>query len=197
MTSAADSASVRPPSFVEVVSLIPDLAVDLRYLGTDNFVGEKIDGYEQPVCLLTQQAATALAAVQRDLARKALGLKVYDCYRPVRAVSHFLRWARSPDQRTKATYFPEIDKRSLFQEGYLAQRSAHSRGSTVDLTLVQLSDKSELDMGTPFDFFSARSWPSKSQRQHPGAGAPETSRRRHARAGLPGACQGMVAFHAR
>jgi zinc D-Ala-D-Ala dipeptidase len=157
-------AQSRPASFVDIGAAIPDLVADLRYSGARNFVGEKIDGYEQPVCLLTKEAATALAAVQRDLAPKGLGLKVFDCYRPVRAVTHFMRWAKNiADIRTKKEFYPEMDKRNLFRDGYLSSRSAHSRGSTVDLTLVRLADKGELDMGTPYDFFSQRSWPSDTQ----------------------------------
>ena len=160
MTSTPADAQTRPASFVEVTTVVPNLVADLRYLTANNFVGEKIDGYEKPVCLLTREAANALAAVARDLEPKGLGLKVYDCYRPVRAVAHFARWAKNiADVKTKAEYYPELDKRNLFRDGYLAARSGHSRGSTVDLTLVRLADKAELDMGTPFDFFSARSWP--------------------------------------
>jgi D-alanyl-D-alanine dipeptidase len=131
----------------------------MRYFGAHNFVGRRIDGYEAPRCLLTRQAASALAAVERDLAARDLGLKVYDCYRPVRAVAHFLRWARNPaDQKTKPEFYPVMDKRNLFNEGYIASRSGHSRGSTVDLTLVRMSDGVELDMGGPFDFFGPKSW---------------------------------------
>jgi zinc D-Ala-D-Ala dipeptidase len=98
--------------------------------------------------------------VQRDLALIGLGLKVFDCYRPARAVAHFVRWARDvSDQARKAEFYPEVDKRNLFKEGYIAARSGHSRGSTVDLTLVRLSDNRALDMGSPFDFFGTRSWP--------------------------------------
>jgi zinc D-Ala-D-Ala dipeptidase len=149
------------PAFVDVSAVIPALVVDLRYLGSDNFVGARIDGYEKPVCYLTRPAAEALAHVQRDLAPQGLGLKVFDCYRPARAVAHFARWAKALDDvKTKKDFYPDIDKRNLFRDGYLASRSGHSRGSTVDLTLVTLADKRELDMGTPFDFFSTRSWPS-------------------------------------
>ncbi len=97
--------------------------------------------------------------MQRDLAPLGLGLKVFDCYRPARAVAHFMRWARDlQDQARKAEFYPEVDKRTLFRDGYISARSGHSRGSTVDLTLVRLSDGRELDMGTPFDFFGTRSW---------------------------------------
>ncbi len=161
LTPIPASAMSPHPGFVDLQALIPDLVVDLRYLGTANFVGAKIDGYEKPVCYLTRQAAEALAHVQRDLAPKGYGLKVFDCYRPARAVAHFARWAKAiDDTRTKKDFYPELDKRNLFRDGYLATRSGHSRGSTVDLTLVTLADRKEIDLGTPFDFFSARSWPS-------------------------------------
>jgi zinc D-Ala-D-Ala dipeptidase len=147
--------------FVDAAAAVGGLVVDMRYSGDNNFVGERIDGYEQPRCLLTAPAANALAAVQRDLAERGLGLKVFDCYRPARAVAHFVRWAQNlGDVRRKAEFYPEVDKRDLFKEGYIAERSGHSRGSTLDLTLVRRADSGELDMGSPFDFFSPRSWPS-------------------------------------
>lgn len=149
--------AVRPDFFVDVATQVPRLVVDMRYFGTHNFVGAKVDGYEAPVCLLTRQAAAALAAVQRDLSARNLGLKVFDCYRPVQAVRHFVRWARDGDNRTKAEFYPDIDKRALFREGFISSRSGHSRGSTVDLTLVHLPGGEQLDMGTPFDFLSYRS----------------------------------------
>lgn len=154
---AARRSATRPADFVDVSTLVPGLVVDMRYFGAHNFVGAKVDGYEAPVCVLTRQAAAALAAVQRDLSSRGLGLKVFDCYRPVRAVSHFVRWARDPDQRTKEEFYPDIDKRALFREGFIASRSGHSRGSTVDLTLVRLPGDEELDMGTHFDLLSYRS----------------------------------------
>jgi D-alanyl-D-alanine dipeptidase len=151
------SSPARPPAFVDAATVIPSLVVDMRYFGPDNFVGARVDGYEAPVCLLTHQAATALAAVQRDLKPRGYGLKVFDCYRPARAVRHFVRWARDPDTSTKAAFYPHVAKGNLFREGYIASRSGHSRGSTVDLTLVRLPGGEELDMGTPFDFLSPQS----------------------------------------
>jgi D-alanyl-D-alanine dipeptidase len=157
-------AAERPSSFVDVSTIVPGLAVEMRYAGTHNFVGAPVDGYVRPVCLLTRPAAKALALVQRDLATQGFGLEVYDCYRPVRAVRHFLRWARDVrDTRTKAEFYPDLDKRNLFALGYIATRSGHSRGSTVDLGLVRLADKAEPDMGTPFDTFSPRSWSGDAQ----------------------------------
>jgi D-alanyl-D-alanine dipeptidase len=150
-----------PSGFVDAATVVDGLALDIRYFGQNNFVGEKIDGYERPRCLLSVQAANALAAVQRDLAARGLGLKVFDCYRPQQAVAHFVRWARRiGDVKRKSEFYPDIDKRVLFKQGYIAEHSGHSRGATVDLTLVRRADGSELDMGSPFDFFSPKSWPS-------------------------------------
>jgi D-alanyl-D-alanine dipeptidase len=155
--------------FVDAAAVVDGLVVDMRYFGTDNFIGERIDGYERPRCLLAREAATMLAAVQRDLAPHSRGLKVFDCYRPARAVAHFVRWARDiGDTRRKREFYPGVDKQDLFRLGYIAARSGHSRGATVDLTLVRRGDAvdggegdaQELDMGTPFDFFSPKSWPS-------------------------------------
>lgn len=151
----------RPDSFADVASLAPSVLVELHYATARNFVGAVIDGYEKPVCYLTKPAAAALAQVVADLEPRGLTLKLYDCYRPARAVAHFIRWARNlGDQRTKAEFYPEVDKSTLFRDGYIAARSGHSRGSTVDLTLARRDSGAALDMGTPFDFFSPRSWPS-------------------------------------
>jgi zinc D-Ala-D-Ala dipeptidase len=156
---SAASAQERPAAFVDAASVVPGLIVDVRYAGAHNFVGRPIAGYEAPRCLLTQAAATALAEVARDLAPRGLVLKAFDCYRPMRAVANFVRWARAIDDLAgKREFYPDVDKSALFREGYIASRSAHSRGSTVDLTLAR-ADGRELDMGTPFDFFSPRSWP--------------------------------------
>jgi zinc D-Ala-D-Ala dipeptidase len=150
-----------PPGFVDAAAAVDGLVVDMRYFGTDNFVGDKIDGYERARCLLSAPAADALAAVQRGLAARGLGLKVFDCYRPQRAVNNFMRWAEAiGDLRRKAEFYPDVDKRDLFKDGYIAERSGHSRGSTIDLTLVRRADGRELDMGSRYDFFSPKSWPS-------------------------------------
>jgi D-alanyl-D-alanine dipeptidase len=151
----------RPADFVDVKSIAPALLVDARYATAQNFVGARIDGYERALCYLTRPAAAALAQVVADLEPRGLTIKVFDCYRPERAVAHFVRWARDlKDEKTKAEFYPEVEKRELFNEGYIAARSGHSRGSTVDLTLARRSDGQELDMGTRFDFFSTLSWPS-------------------------------------
>jgi len=137
---------------------VPGLIVEMRYAGSHNFVGRPIDGYQAPRCLLTRAAADALAAVARDIKPRGLVLKVFDCYRPARAVANFVRWARDlKDQTMKAEFYPNVDKRTLFRDGYIATRSGHSRGSTMDLTLAK-GDGTELDMGTHFDFFSPKSW---------------------------------------
>ena len=154
------AAQTRPPGIVDASTLVPNLVIDMRYLGSDNFVGKPIDGYEKPICYLTREAAAALAAVARDLAPQGLAIKAFDCYRPVRAVAHFVRWARDlRDEARKADYYPQVEKRNLFRDGYIAARSGHSRGSTLDMTLVRRDGGKELDMGTPFDFFSSRSAP--------------------------------------
>ena len=158
VTSAA--AQTRPRAFVDATTVVPGLALDMRYAGAHNFIGRPIHGYQAPVCLLTRQAATALATVQADLARFGLGLKVFDCYRPTRAVADFAAWARDlNDQAHRAEFYPDVDKSQLFALGYIAERSGHSRGSTVDLTVIDRATGAELDMGSPFDLFSPRSWP--------------------------------------
>jgi zinc D-Ala-D-Ala dipeptidase len=149
-----------PAGFVDAAAAVPQLAVEMRYFGSDNFLGRPVDGYEAPVCILSEAAAAALRGVQEQLLPMGLGLKVFDCYRPARAVAHFVRWARDPaDTLRRADYYPEIDKSRLFELGYIAERSGHSRGSTVDLTIVDTATGVELDMGTGYDLFSTRSWP--------------------------------------
>jgi D-alanyl-D-alanine dipeptidase len=151
----------RPDVFVDAAAVAPGLIVEARYAGPHNFVGRPIDGYDKPICYLTRAAAAALAQVVADLAPRGLAIKVFDCYRPERAVAHFVRWARNlGDVAQKAEFYPHVDKSTLFRDGYIAARSGHSRGSTVDLTLARSADRQELPMGTPFDFFSPRSWPS-------------------------------------
>jgi zinc D-Ala-D-Ala dipeptidase len=161
LTPHSALAQTMPAAFVDAATAVDGLAVDMRYFGADNFVGKRIDGYEAPRCLLTRPAAAALSVAQRDLAQRGLGLKVYDCYRPARAVAHFVRWARDvADVSRKPDYYPDVDKRNLFRLGYIAERSGHSRGSTVDITLVRRTGGgSDPEMGTRFDFFSPKSWP--------------------------------------
>lgn len=150
----------RPDGFIDASTVVPGLVVEMRYAGAHNFVGRQVDGYETPVCLLTRQAVAALISVQAELRARGQGLKVFDCYRPARAVADFAAWARDlSDQRTKAEFYPNVDKRRLFELGYIAERSGHSRGSTFDVTVLDLATGAELDMGTAFDLFDPRSWP--------------------------------------
>ena len=128
----------RPEGFVDIQEVIPDVELDIRYYGDHNFVGVRIDGYNAPKCILTREAAAALANVQKDLSKFSLGIKIYDCYRPQRAVNHFVRWAREiSDKKTMKEFYPTVDKRNLFRDGYIDAKSGHSRGSTVDLTIVR------------------------------------------------------------
>lgn len=159
---ASAQQTVRPTGFVNAADAIPGLMVEMRYAGSDNFVGRPIAGYDAPICYLTARAATALAAAQQELSAFGLGLKVFDCYRPTRAVATFVTWARDiSDQARKAEFYPNVDKTQLFALDYIGERSGHSRGSTVDLTLIDMSSGRELDMGTPFDFFDVTSWPTE------------------------------------
>ena len=138
-STSACSNGKTPEGFVDIQKVIPDVLLDIRYYGPHNFVGEKIDGYKAPKCILTRQAAEALAKVQKDLAPFSMSLKIYDCYRPQRAVNHFVRWAKEIDNtKTKKEFYPTVDKAKLFKDGYIDSKSGHSRGSTVDLTIVPL-----------------------------------------------------------
>ena len=147
-------------SFVTITDAVPDAILEIRYFGTYNFVGERIDGYLQPTALLTKEAADSLRAVSDDV--KALGyrLKIYDAYRPQRAVDHFVRWAADvPDTLMKAYFYPDLDKSVLFEQEYIMAKSGHTRGSTVDLTLFDMASEKELDMGGTFDWFGPESHP--------------------------------------
>ena len=146
--------------FVEVTEVVPDVILEIRYYSTYNFVGERIDGYERPLALMTRQAADSLKAVNDELMSKGYRLKIWDTYRPQRAVNHFIRWAENlQDTAMKAIFYPMVDKSVLFDQGYICARSGHSRGSTVDLTLVAAATGKELDMGSPFDWFGDESHP--------------------------------------
>lgn len=158
--SALDRAAL-PEGFVYLDEVIPGLVIDLVFFRSDNMVGEPLDGYGHPYAVLTTVAARALAKVQTDLLGLGLGLKVFDAYRPQRAVDHLIRWGKEPDDpKIKAKYYPNVAKENLF-EGYIAKKSGHTRGSTVDVTIVYwetASEVRELDMGT--GFFDEASWPS-------------------------------------
>ena len=149
-----------PEGFVLVGEAIPDVLLDIRYYTTYNFVGARIDGYEAPVAVLTLEAADALKLVSDDMKQQGLRLVIYDAYRPQQAVDHFARWAEDiADTRMKAVFYPGVDKADLFEKGFIARRSGHSRGSTVDLTLLDEKSGMLLDMGGPFDFFGELSHP--------------------------------------
>lgn len=151
--------SAVPEGFVIIDEFIPDITIELRYATSDNFVGQPIDGYEARTCIMSLDAAKALKNVQEELYDNNLCLKVYDAYRPQRAVNHFMRWAKDlNDTINKPYYYPEVDKKDLFKEEYIATRSRHSSGSTVDITLVDGFTGKELDMGSPWDYFGERSW---------------------------------------
>ena len=148
-----------PDGFVYVKQIIPDLDIELRYNSTNNFVGDTIDGYNANVLILTKETAEALKKVQHDLQQQNLCLQVYDGYRPQRAVNHFMRWAKDlNDTINKQQFYPDVEKRYLFREEYIATRSGHSRGSTVDLTIIDGISGESLDMGSPYDFFGKESW---------------------------------------
>jgi zinc D-Ala-D-Ala dipeptidase len=132
-----------PSSFVALEDVDPTILQDMRYRTKYNFVGRRIDGYREPVCILDRRAARALERAQDSLRQRGYALKVYDCYRPQRAVDHFVRWAANDDERMKREFYPRVDKSRLFDDGYIARRSGHSRGSTVDVTLVELPAKEQ------------------------------------------------------
>ena len=143
-------ASSPPAGFLDFHSLAPEAVLEIRYAGAHNFVGVPIEGYLAPRCLLSTQAARALSRVERKLARSGQRLRIFDCYRPARAVAHFVRWARDlQDLKRKAEFYPSVPKENLFRDGYIAEKSGHSRGSTVDLAI------DGVDYGTPFDFFDS------------------------------------------
>lgn len=126
-----------PDGFVYLDAVAPSIRQDIRYYGTRNFLGQRIEGYRAPRCILTRPAADALAQAQAELGPRALTLKVFDCYRPERAVAHFMRWARQADDPAlHALYYPRLSKHELLRQVYIADKSGHSRGSTVDLTIV-------------------------------------------------------------
>lgn len=140
---------------VDIVAVVPDVIVDMRYAANNNFVGQRIDGYHSPRCYLLEPAALALQRIALTLRGDGLRLKIFDCYRPARAVRHFVEWASDlDDQRMKAEFYPDVDKSELLGV-YIAPVSGHSRGATLDLTLARCDDLEceELDMGTRYDFF--------------------------------------------
>jgi D-alanyl-D-alanine dipeptidase len=174
------SAAEMPKDFVYLRDVDPSIQQDMRYAGADNFTGRKVPGYDAPECVLVRQAAEALKAVQADVKAKGLSLKVYDCYRPAQSVAAFVAWAKAPDDDSKAVHYPALAKSELFPQGYIAAVSSHSRGATMDLTLVPLDGETvqpatgrnvlgactapaamreadtSIDMGTAFDCFDVK-----------------------------------------
>ena len=163
--SAADEAdemilSDDSSDFVLLSEAVPDAILEIRYYSTYNFVGDRIDGYEEPLAFLTKEAASALKEVSDELVQKGYRLKIFDAYRPQMAVTHFMNWALdAEDARMKDYFYPELEKDQLFPQGYIAEHSGHSRGSTVDLTLFDMATEKEVDMGGTFDYFGELSHP--------------------------------------
>jgi len=146
--------------FVLLAEAVPDAILEIRYYSTYNFVGDRIDGYEEPEAILTKEAAAALKEVSDEVKAKGYRLKIYDAYRPQKAVDHFVRWAEDfDDTRMKQYFYPDLEKDQLFPLGYIDAHSGHSRGSTVDLTLFDMNTEKEVDMGGTFDWFGERSHP--------------------------------------
>ena len=149
-----------PSGFVVLAEHVPHIVQEIRYYSTYNFIGERIDGYEEPCALLTKEAARALKSVSSEMAVQGYRLKVFDAYRPVCAVKQFVLWGiEDQDVRMKPYFYPELEKQELFAKGYIAKMSSHSRGSAVDLTLIDMRTGKEVDMGSPFDLFSEKSHP--------------------------------------
>lgn len=172
---ASSKGELEAVGLVDIADVVPGIELDMRYATTRNFTGGRVEGYESARCHLWRPAAAALGKVERDLRAKGLGLRVFDCYRPARAVRSFVAWAAdASDQRTKPTYYPNLDKAGLVP-GYISDRSGHSKGATIDLTLVRCApagDCLELDMGTEFDFFDP-----KANTGHPGINAEQRANR--------------------
>ena len=157
---AAVSPTEDTSQFVTLTDAVPDAILEIRYFGTYNFVGDRIDGYLEPTALLTKAAADSLRAVSDDVIKQGYRLKIYDAYRPQKAVDHFVRWAEDlSDTRMKDYFYLDLDKSVLFDQEYICAKSGHTRGSTVDLTLFDMTTEKELDMGGTFDWFGPESHP--------------------------------------
>ena len=156
--------------FVSIGEAVPDALLDIRYYSSFNFIGERIDGYEAPVALLTREAAAALKRVSDEAVSLGWRLKIFDAYRPQKAVDHFVRWAKDPeDTRMKAYFYPELEKKDIIPQHYIAEHSGHSRGSTMDLTLFDMASQRDADMGGTFDYFGEKShpdYPGTTEKQH-------------------------------
>lgn len=172
MRSIRSDITADSSGFVVLGDYIPQIVQEIRYYSSFNFIGDRIDGYEEPCALLTIEAARALRAVSNEMMVQGYRLKVFDAYRPASAVRHFVLWGiEDQDIRMKPYFYPDLEKQELFVKGYIAKQSSHSRGSTVDLTLLDMKTGKELDMGSPFDYFGEISHPdyqgiTKEQRQN-------------------------------
>ena len=159
-TQYRNDPAMDPSGFVLLADFVPHIVQEIRYYSTYNFIGERIDGYEQPCALLTAEAARALKTVSNEMFVRGFRLKIFDAYRPACAVKQFVLWGiEDQDIRMKPYFYPDLEKQELFARGYIASQSSHSRGSTVDLTLLDMQTGKELDMGSPFDLFSPISHP--------------------------------------
>ena len=149
-----------PSGFVVLTDVVPDVILEMRYYSTFNFVGTRVDGYEEPVALVTREAAQALKAVSDEAMERGYRLKIWDTYRPQMAVDHFCRWGEDvADTLTKRYFYPYLEKDVVFEKGFIARRSGHSRGSVVDLTLFDMKTGRDIDMGYGFDWFGEESHP--------------------------------------
>ncbi|QTD38230.1 M15 family metallopeptidase [Polaribacter batillariae] len=149
-----------PKGFTYLSSVDSTIQSELRYLSNNNFIGKPIDGYKSNCVIVSFETANALKIIQQKLLKKGLSLKIFDAYRPQQAVNYFVRWAKVlNDTLMKKEYYPEVPKSQLFKRGYIASKSGHTRGSTVDLTIVNLKTGKALDMGSPYDFFGPQSHP--------------------------------------
>lgn len=145
-----------PKDFVYIKAVIPDIVLEIRYAGRNNFTGKPVNGYNKHAAIVNKPTAKALEAVQKDLMQQGYCLKIFDAYRPQRAVNHFIAWAQNPgDTLTKKDFYPNLAKNNLFNLGYIATKSGHSRGSTLDLTIVDAKTHKEMDMGSTYDFFGS------------------------------------------
>lgn len=160
MTDAERKITMDSSGFVVLADMVPAIVQEIRYYSTYNFIGDRINGYEEPCALITKQAARALLSVNNEMIVQGYRLKIFDAYRPACAVRHFVMWGiEDLDLRMKPYFYPDLEKQELFAKGYIASKSSHSRGSTVDLTLLDMKTGKELDMGSPFDLFNDISHP--------------------------------------
>jgi D-alanyl-D-alanine dipeptidase len=149
-----------PDGFVYLSDVDKTIKSELRYLSSNNFIGKPIDGYSNNRVIITKPAAINLKKIQTELLKKGFSLKIFDAYRPQQAVNHFVKWAKVlNDTLMKKEYYPEVHKSELFNLGYIASKSGHTRGSTLDVTIINLKTAKELDMGSPYDFFGVQSHP--------------------------------------